>query len=323
MKAVICTKYGSPEVLQLCEVDKPIPNDNDILIKINATTVSSADGIMRKSESFVSRVILGFSKPRKKYRIMGLELAGEVESIGKNVKRFKQGDQVFGFTGFNPGTYTEYKCMSEKGSLELKPSNISFEEAASVVDGASTALFFLRNKANIQESQKILIIGASGSIGIFAVQLAKIFGAEVTGICSSSNLKLVKSLGADRVIDYTKEDFATSGKKYDVIFDTAGKSSFKHCKSSLTKNGLYMVTTGAIIKNYIFTFWTKLVNRKRFIFAMSVNKNEALKFIKELIESKKLRTVIDRTFTLEQIVEAHKYLENGNKKGNIVITVTN
>ena len=171
--------------------------------------------------------------------------------------------------------------------------------------------------------KKILIIGASGSIGIFAVQLAKIFGAEVTGICSSSNLDQIKSLGVDKVIDYTKEDFAMSGKKYDVIFDTAGKSSFRHCKSSLTKNGLYMVTTGAIIKNYIFTFWTKLVNRKRFIFAMSVNKTEALKYIKELIELEKLRTVIDRTYTLEQIVEAHKYLEYGNKKGNIAITVTN
>lgn len=323
MKAVICTKYGPPEVLQLNEVDKPIPKDNEVLIKIHATTVSSADGIMRKSESFESRVILGFRKPRKKYRIIGLELAGEIESIGKEVKRFKQGDQVFGFTGFNPGTYAEFKCMNEEGSLALKPSNISFEEAASLVDGASTALFFLRNQANIQKGQKILIIGASGSIGIFAVQLAKIFGAEVTGICSSSNLDQIKSLGVDKVIDYTKEDFAMSGKKYDVIFDTAGKSSFGHCKSSLTKNGLYLVTTGAIIKNYILTFWTKLASRKRFIFAMSVNKNEALKYIKELIELEKLRTVIDRTYTLEQIVEAHKYLENGNKKGNIVITVTN
>lgn len=321
MKAVICTRYGSPEVLQLCEVDKPIPRDNEVLIKIHATTVSSADGIMRKSESFVSRVILGFSKPRKKYRIMGLELAGEIEAIGRTVERFKQGDKIFGFTGFNPGTYAEFKCMSEKGSLALKPSNISFEEAASIVDGASTAHFFLKDKANIQEGQKILIIGASGSIGIFAVQLAKIFGAEVTGICSSSSLNLVKSLGADKVIDYTKEDFATAGKKYDIIFDTAGKSSFRHSKSSLTKNGLYLVTTGAIIKNYLLTFYTRIASRKKFIFAMSVEKNEALKFIKELIEDGKLRTVIDKTYSLEQIVEAHRYLESGNKKGNIVITV--
>jgi len=322
MKAIICTKYGLPEVLHLSEVEKPTPNDNEVLIKIHATTVSSADGLMRKSESFMSRVILGFYKPRKKYRIMGLELSGEIESTGRDVKRFRQGDQVFGFTGFNPGTYAEFKCMNEKGSLAIKPSNMSFEEAASVVDGASTALFFLKDKANIKKGQKILIIGASGSIGVFAVQLAKEFGAEVTGICSTSNLDLVKSLGADTIIDYTKEDFTTSNKKYDVIFDTAGKSSFKRCKASLTKNGLYLVTTGAMIKNYALTFWTKLASRKKFIFAMSVEKNEALRFIKELIESGRLRTVIDRTYSLEQIVEAHWYLEKGHKKGNVVITVT-
>jgi len=322
MKAVICTKYGPPEVLQLSEVDKPIPNDNEVLIKIHATTVSSADGLMRKSESLMSRVILGFRKPRKKYSIIGLELAGEIESIGKEVKRFRQGDQVFGFTGFNPGTYAEFKCMNEKGSLSIKPTNMSFEEAVSVVDGASTALFFLRDKANVQKGQKVLIIGASGSIGVFAVQLAKEFGAEITGVCGTSNLDQVKSLGADKVIDYTKEDFAASDEMYDVIFDTAGKSSFKHCKVSLTKNGIYMVTTGAMIKNYILTAWTKIASRKKFIFAMSVEKNEALRFIKEQIEAGKLRTVIDQTYPLEQIVEAHRYIENGHKRGNIVITVT-
>jgi NADPH:quinone reductase-like Zn-dependent oxidoreductase len=321
MKAIVCTKYGPPEVLQLREVEKPAPKDDEVCIRIHATTVSSADVFMRKSESFMSRVILGLSEPRKKYRIMGLELAGEIESVGKDVKRFRHGDQVFGFTGFNPGTYAEFKCMNQKGSLTVKPSNMSFEEAASVVDGASTALFFLRDKAKIQKGQKVLIIGASGSIGSFAVQLGKVFGADVTGICSTQNIDLVKSLGADKVIDYTKEDFTTSGEMYDVIFDTAGKSSYKNCKSSLTVNGLYIVTTGAMIKNYILTFWTRLANRKKFIFAMSLEKNEALTFIRELIESGKLRTVIDRIYPLEQIVEAHRYIEKGQKKGNVVITV--
>ncbi len=321
MKAIVCTKYGPPEVLQLKEVEKPAPESDEVCIKIHATTASSADVLMRKSESFISRVILGFSKPRKKYRIMGLELAGEIDSIGKDVTRFRKGDQVFGFTGFNPGTYAEFKCMNEKGSLAIKPSNMSFEEAASVADGASTALFFLRDKANIRSGQKVLILGASGGIGTFAVQLAKVFGAEVTGICSTANLDLVKSLGAKKVIDYTNEDFTKSGETYDIIFDTAGKSSFKHCKTSLTKDGLYLVTTGTIIKNYLLTLWTKLAGRKKFIFAMSVEKAEALKFIRELIESGNLKTVIDRTYTLEQIVEAHRYIENGHKQGNVVIKV--
>lgn len=321
MKAIVCIRYGPPEVLQLKEVNKPEPGNNEVCIKIHATTASSADVMMRRSGSFMSRVILGFTKPRKRYEIMGLELAGEIESLGKDVKRFKQGDQVFGFAGFNPGTYAEFKCMNEEGSLAIKPSNMSFEEAASVVDGASTALFFLRDKANIQRGQKVLILGASGGIGTFAVQLAKVFGAEVTGICSTSNLDLVKSLGADKVIDYTREDFTDSGEMYDVIFDTAGKNSFKHCKTSLTKDGLYLVTTGAIIKNYLLTLWTKLTSRKKFIFAMSVEKTEALKSITELIESGKLRTVIARTYPLEQIAEAHKYVENGHKQGNVVITV--
>jgi NADPH:quinone reductase-like Zn-dependent oxidoreductase len=321
MKAIVCTKYGPPEVLQLKEVKMPEPGKNEVRIKIHATTVSSADVIMRRSASFVSRVILGFRKPRKKYEIMGLELAGEIESLGKDVKLFRQGDQVFGFTGFNPGTYAEFICMNEKGSLALKPSNMSFEEAASVVDGASTALFFLRDKADIQRGQKVLILGASGGIGTFAVQLAKVFGAEVTGICSTRNLDLIKSLGADKVIDYTKEDFTTTGETFDIIFDTAGKSSFGHCRASLTKDGIYLVTTGAIIKNYLLTLWTKLASHKKFIFAMSVEKAEALKFIRELIESGKLKTVIDRTYPLEQIVEAHRYVEYGHKQGNVVIKV--
>lgn len=321
MKAVAYTKYGPPEVLELKDVEKPTPKDNEVLIRVYATTVTAADGMMRRSETFMSRIILGLRKPRHKFRILGLELSGKIESVGKNVLRFREGDQVYGFTGFRPGAYAEYKCMPEKGSLVIKPVNINYEEAAAVIDGASTALFFLREKAHIQSGQKVLIIGASGSIGTFAVQLARYFNAEVTGVCSTANVGLARSLGADKVIDYTKEDFTKSGENYDIIFDTVGKSSFSNCKGSLKKNGLYLVTTGAMLKNYVLTLWTSMVRGKKFIFAMSVEKTEALIFLKELVESGKLKPIIDRSYPLEQIVEAHKYVDKGHKKGNVVITV--
>lgn len=320
MKAVVYTEYGSPDVLQLKEVAKPIPKDNEVLIKVYATTVTTADGMMRKGESLVSRIILGFRKPRKKFKIPGLELAGEIESVGKDVKRFRKGDQVYGFTGFGPGAYAAYKCMPEEGSLVLKPANITYEEAAAVVDGASTALFFLKDKANIRSGEKVLINGASGSIGTFAVQIAKYFGAEVTGVCSTANLELVKSLGADKVIDYTKEDFTRSCEAYDIIFDTVGKSSFSRCKGSLKKNGRYLVTVMGLTP-IIQTLWTKVIGNKKVIFRMSIEKTEALIFIKELIEAGKLKPVIDRRYPLEQIAEAHDYVEKGHKKGNVVITV--
>lgn len=320
MKAIVCTEYGPPDVLQLKEVTKPVPKDNEVLIKVYATTVTTADGMMRRGESLISRIILGLRKPRKKFKIPGLELAGEIEETGKDVKRFVKGDQVYGFTGFEPGAYAEYKCMSEEGSLVLKPTNMTYEEAATVVDGASTALFFLKDKAHIQSGEKVLINGASGSIGTFAVQLAKYFGAEVTGVCSTSNLELVKSLGADKVIDYTKEDFTRNNEIYDIIFDTVGKSSFSRCKGSLKKNGRYVVTVMGLAP-ILQTLWTSLIGSKRVIFAMSVEKTEALVFIKELIEAGKLKPVIDRHYMLEQIAEAHNYVEKGHKKGNVVINV--
>ncbi|MDO9044763.1 MAG: NAD(P)-dependent alcohol dehydrogenase [Methanobacteriaceae archaeon] len=320
MKAIVYTEYGSPDVLQLKEVAQPVPQDNEVLIRVHATTVTTADSMMRRGESMVSRIILGLRKPRKKFKIPGLELAGEIESIGKDVKRFKKGDQVYGFTGFGPGAYAEYKCMSEEGSLVLKPTNMTYEEAAAVVDGASTALFFLKEKANIQSGEKVLINGASGSIGTFAVQIAKYFGAEVTGVCSTANLELVKSLGADKVIDYTQEDFTRNGEKYDIIFDTVGKSSFSHGKDSLNKNGLYLVTVMGL-RPLLQTLWTRVIGSKKVIFAMSVEKTESLIFIKELIEAGKLKPVIDRYYPLEQIAEAHRHVEKGHKKGNVVITV--
>jgi NADPH:quinone reductase-like Zn-dependent oxidoreductase len=278
MKAIVYTQYGPPEVLQLAEVEKPTPKDNEVLIRIHATTVTPSDGLMRSGESVMGRIILGLTKPRRKFRILGTELAGEIESVGKNVKRFRPGDQVYGFRGFGTGTYAEYKCMSENGSLAIKPANLTCEEATAVVDGASTALFFLRDKGNIQSGQKVLIIGASGCIGSFAVQLARHFGAEVTGVCSTTNAELVKSLGADRVIDYTQEDFTKNNETYDIIFDTAGKSSFSRCKSSLKKNGRYLLTTGNMLANYILTLWTSMVGSKKFVFGLSIEKTEALIF---------------------------------------------
>jgi len=320
MKAIVYTKYGSPDVLQLKDVTKPVPKDNEVLIRVYATTVTTADGMMRRGDSLLSRIILGFRKPRRKFKIPGLELAGEIESVGKDVKRFMKGDQVYGFTGFGPGAYAEYKCMPEEGSLVIKPANMTYEEAAAVVDGASTALFFLKDKANIQSGEKVLINGASGSIGTFAVQIAKYFGAEVTGVCSTTNLELVKSLGADKVIDYTKEDFTKSSETYDIIFDTVGKSSFSSCKGSLKKNGRYIVTVMGLTP-LVQTLWTRVIGSKKVIFTMSIEKTEALIFIKELIEAGKLKPVIDRCYTLERIAEAHKYVEKGHKKGNVTITV--
>jgi NADPH:quinone reductase-like Zn-dependent oxidoreductase len=320
MKAIVCTKYGPPEVLRLAEVEKPAPKDNEVLIKIYATTATSPDCLMRSGESLLGRMIMGLKRPREKYRILGLELAGEVEAVGKDVKRFRKGDQVFGFTGFSPGAYAEYKCMSEAGSLAVKPSNMTYEEAVAAVDGATTALFFLKDKAHIKNGEKVLINGASGSMGTAAVQLAKYFGAEVTAVCSSVNIELVKSLGADKVIDYTKEDFTKNGKTYDIIFDVVSKSSFLQCKNSLKQNGRYIVTIHGMVP-VIQTLWTRVVGNKRVLFTWSIDKAEALFFIRELIETGKFKAVMDSIYPLERIVEAHQFIEEGHKKGSVVVTV--
>ena len=316
MKAIVYTKFGPPDVLQLKEVRKPAPKDNEVLIKIHATTVVKEDPDMRAAPGFN-----GFLKPR--HPILGQELAGEIESIGKDVTRFKPGDQVFGFDMF--GAYAEYKCMPENGALSIKPDNISYEDAASIPNGALTALPFLRDKGKIQSGQSVLIYGASGSVGSAAVQLAKYYGAKVTGVCSSTNLEWVKSLGADQVIDYTQEDFTENGKTYEIIFDTVGKSSFSECKGSLTDEGIYLATVPTPVM-MLQALWTAKSGSKKvkFVAAGLRSASEKIKdlvFLTELIEMGKMKAVIDRCYPLEQIVEAHRYVEQGHKKGNVVITV--
>ena len=320
MKAIVYTKYGPPNVLQLKELEKPIPKNNEVLIKIYATTVTSGDVRLRKADPFMTRFFFGLIKP--KINILGVDLSGVIESVGKDVKLFKKGDQVFGSTfDFGVGAYAEYKCLPEDSVLTLKPDNLNFEQAAAVFFGGHTALHFLK-KGHIKQGQKVLIYGASGAIGTYAVQLAKHFGAEVTGVCSTTNLKLVKSLGADSVLDYTKEDFTQRAETYDVIFDTVGKSPFSGCVSSLKEKGIYLRSVHMALTPIVKGFWVGVTSSKKVIGGVASEHKQDLVFLKELIEAGKIKPVIDRRYPLEKIVEAHAYVEKGHKKGNVVITLS-
>jgi len=312
VKAVVCAGYGPPDVLRLQQVEKPVPKDHEVLIKVYATTAHRGDARIRsfdvpRGQRFMARLVLGFTRPKNP--ILGMELAGVVESVGKDVTLFKPGDEVFGFTGWGLGAYAEYVCVREKprrsvtkdGMLAMRPANMTLQEAAAgVATGGATALRILR-KANIRRGQKVLIYGASGSVGTYAVQLAKSFGADVTGVCSTANLEMVRSLGADRVIDYTQQDF-TVGEAYDVVFDAVGKLAVPRGKKALKTNGIYL-------------------NVNSDSGSGGGGSPEDLVFLKELIESGKVRAVIDRRYPLEEIVEAHRYVEKGHKKGHVVVTV--
>lgn len=320
MKAVVYTQYGPPEVLHLTEVEKPAPKDNEVLIRIYATTVSIEDSSIRQPSD-----IKRGREPRK--AILGTILAGEVEAVGKRVKRFNRGDQVYGFTGFfrGQGTYAEYTCMPENGCLAAKPANMTYEEAAAIPDGGLTSLPFLRDVGKIKRGQKVLVNGASGAVGSAAVQLARYYGAEVTGVCSTANLELVKSLGADSVIDYTKEDFTKTGQTYDIIYDAVGKLSFSQCENALTQRGVYL-TTVPMPDSVLHALRTLIGGGKKVRFAATGlmrpgRKRKDLIFLTELVEAGEIKAVIDRVYPLEQIVEAHRYVDTGRKKGNVVITV--
>lgn len=298
MKAIVTARYGSPEGLQLREVEKPVPKDNEILVKIHATTVTFGDAALRKMKYPVRLVFSFFVGGLRGNKILGHEFAGEIEAVGEGVSLFKVGDQVFGSAGFQSGAHAEYICLPEDGMVTIKPVNMTYEEAAAVPVGGNTALDIL-GTTNIEEGQEVLVYGASGSVGTYAVQLAKSFGAEVTGVCSTRNVDLVKSLGAEVVIDYTQEDFTQSGKSYDVIFDAANKVSAESCKNALKENGQFLSVaspTKEVVENLI--------------------------FLKELIEAGKLKAVIDNRYPLEQIAEAHRYVDSGHKAGNVVITVS-
>ncbi len=333
MKAVLYEKYGPPELLQLKEVEKPVPKDSEVLIKVYAATVPAEALLLRSLPFspllwFLTRIGIGLIKPRK--TMLGSELAGEIESVGKDVRSFKEGDKVFGSDLNGLGAYAEYKCMPEGGVLAIKPANMTYEEAAPVC-GALAAWNLLKNMANIQSGQKVLINSVSGSVGTAAVQIAKYFGAEVTGVCNTTNIELVKSLGADNVIDYTMEDFTQTGHTYDVIYDTYDtydtivKNSFTHCKGSLRERGIYIsaIPTVTILLQML---WTSKINGKKAIFSATglrpvPERRILLRELVELIEAGKIKSVIDKCYPLEKIAEAHRYVEKGYKKGNVVIAI--
>lgn len=323
MKGIISTKYGKPNVLQLTEVEKPIPKENEVLIRVKVASVTTADSMMRTGKPYIGRLFLGLSKPKNP--IPGTGFAGVIESAGASVRLFKEGDKVFGENISTFGTNAEFVCVPEDSVIAHIPTNMTFEEAAPVCDGALTSMNFLKNLAEIEPGQKVLINGASGSLGTAAIQLAKYFGAEVTGVCSTTNLELVKFLGADHVIDYTKQDFTKTDQIYDIIYDTVGKSTFSSCKRTLTENGIYIspVLGMPLLGDMIYT---SLFGKKKVKFSatgtLSVKDLRILfQELKGIIERGKIKTIIDEAFPLENIVEAHTYIDKGHKKGNVIVII--
>ena len=325
MKAVVYDHYGPPDVLRIEEVERPVPKDDEVLVKVHAATVNRADAHTREANRsngpvvmFISRMVSGWGGPRQ--RILGTELAGEVVAVGTSVRKFVVGDAVFANTGFSFGAHAEYATVPENGRIALKPQNMSYEEAAAVSDGALNCLWCFRN-ANLRKDETILVYGASGSIGTAAVQLAKSFGARVTAVCGAKNVELVSSLGADDVIDYLKDDFTKNGKTYDVIFDAVGKHSFGRSKGSLERGGRYIATDH--LSNLFLAAWTRPFGDKKVIFAIPPRyTQEDMLFLKQLIEAGKYRAVIDRSYPLEQVVDATRYVETQQKVGNVVLTVS-
>jgi len=320
MRAIINTKYGPPEVVKLMEVDKPLPKDNEVLIKVHATTVNRTDCGFRSAEYFISRFFSGLFRP--KYKTLGNEFAGEIETIGKNVTSLKVGDKVFGYNDTRFGAHAEYMIMAENEAITTMPSNLSYEEAAPIAEGGHYALCDIR-AAKVKPGQQVLINGATGAIGSAAVQLVKYFGATVTAVCDTQNIALVKSLGADVVIDYHKQDFTKISQKFDFVFDAVGKSSFGKCKPLLNKKGIYISTElGKNSENIFLALATPLFGGKKVLFPLPSISKEDVVFLKELVETNTYKPVIDRRYTLEQIVEAYKFVETGQKTGNVVITLT-
>jgi NADPH:quinone reductase-like Zn-dependent oxidoreductase len=318
MRAVVFDAYGPPDVQRLEEVERPVPKEDEVLIKIHATTVTRTDTGLRSGKPFISRFFTGLVRPRQ--RILGTELAGEIEAVGANVKEFVVGDHVFGSTSaFRFGTHAEFICLPESSPIALKPSGMSFEEAAAVTDGVILALMCLE-AAHIRKGLRVLVYGASGSIGTAGVQLARYFETDVTAVCNTKNVELVKSLGAGKVIDYTREDFTKNGEAYDVIFDAVGKHSFSRCRSSLKQGGAYVATDG--FENLFLALWTSRMGSKKVLFPIPprYTKKNVL-FLKDLIEAGKYRAVIDRRYALEDVVEATRYVETQQKTGNVVLTI--
>ncbi len=323
MKAILVTGYGGPEVLQIKDVATPSPKENEVLIKIHAAAVNNTDTTFRKGKPFISRFFTGLSKP--KHSIPGDVLAGEITEKGKNVTRFRIGDRVYGYTSGTLGAHAEYICLPENSAIIKIPQNTGYDEAAGIVDGGHTALVFLSDKGKISDKQNVLIYGASGSVGTAAVQIANSYGAEVTSVCSTAKIEMIKAIGAKRIIDYTKKDFTQENEKYDIIFDTVAKKSFSQCKNVLAENGIYLTTIPTprvLIKRL---FQSKDRGKRSFFIAAGLKpvnqKIENLKYISELVKIKKMKPIIDRVYSIDDIAEAHRYVEKGHKKGNVVIKI--